>query len=562
MGPGERGGLSQPGGHCRKTASHPTDPVEAWEISVKATIFTGGPILTSNPTQPRVEAVLVTGNIIRAVGALDDVRAIAGPDTEIFDLGGSCLLPGFNDNHTHPLSFGQSLSQVDASPRAVTTLHGILEAFRARHAENADGWLLGRGYDDTRLDVQRHPTRDELDTVSADRPILLVRTCGHLGVANSAALALAGIDDTTPDPQGGQIDRDARGRATGLLRETALKLVQGVIPEPSLDDLRRYACAAGQVFRSQGITSVADASVTRPEQLAAYQSLARDGALPMRVYTMHLIDDMLDTLRELGIQTGFGDAWLRIGPAKVFQDGSGGGRTAAMFEPYPDQPENRGITYYDQQELNERFESAHAAGFQLAAHAIGDRAIMMILDAYQHALGNAVTSDHRARIEHCGMCTPAILGKLRDLKVFAAPQPTFVHYLGDSYLRNFTERQLTLAYPLHAYEQEGIPFSLSSDVPVTPCDSMVNLHAAVTRKTQDGDDMAPGQAITMESALRAYTAGGAFGSFEERIKGTLEPGKLADMAVVSHDPTAIDSEAIPEIRVLRTILDGNTVYEA
>jgi hypothetical protein len=529
---------------------------------MRSTIYTGGPILTSTPERPRVEAVLVSGHLIRAVGTLDEVRAIAGPGAETVHLDGACLHPAFNDNHTHPISFGESLSQVDASPRAVSRLDEILDAYRDRHRQQPDGWLEGRGYDDTRLDIQRHPTRDELDTVTADRPMLLVRTCGHLGVANSAALAAAGITDATPNPQGGEIDRDEHGRATGLLRETALKLVQRVIPRPTVEDMRRYLVAAGREFNRQGITSVVEASVTRPEQLAAYQSLARDGELTIRAYTMQLIDETLDTMRSLGVQTGFGDEWVRIGPAKLFQDGSGGGRTAAMFDAYPGQPENYGITYYDQEELNERFAAAHAAGFQLAAHAIGDRAITMILDAYAHALGGDAGKDLRPRVEHCGMCTPEILTKLVHLKAFAAPQPTFVHYLGDSYLRNFTERQLALAYPLDAFQQEGIPFSLSSDVPVTPPDSMVNLHAAVTRKTQDGDDLAPGQAITIESALRAYTAGGAYGSFEEGIKGQIAPGMLADMVILSQDPTAIAAEALLEVDVLRTILHGETVHGA
>ena len=530
---------------------------------MKSTIYTGGSIFTSNTQHPRAEAVLVTGNIIRAVGSLDDVAAIAGTSAERVDLDGGCLLPSFNDNHTHPIAFGASLSQVDASPRTVSSLEGILDRFRDQHRTTpADGWLEGRGYDDTRLDVQRHPTRDELDTVTADRPMLLVRTCGHLGVANSAALRLAGIDDSTPNPQGGEIDRDTHGKATGLLRETALKIVQRAIPEPTMEQLRDHITAAGEVFASQGITSAADASITKADQLAAYHALARSGQLPFRVYTMHLIDNMLDSLLSLGVHTGFGNEWVRIGPAKVFQDGSGGGRTAAMFDSYPDQPDNTGITYYSQQELNERFAAAHQAGFQLAAHAIGDRAITMIIDAYEHTLGDDASSDHRARIEHCGMCTPEILSRVRDLKIFTAPQATFVHYLGDSYLRNFTERQLTLAYPLHTFQDMGIPFSMSSDVPVTPCNSMVNLHAAVTRKTQDQDDMAPGQAITIDTALRAYTIGGAYGSFEEHLKGTLEPGKLADMVVLSADPTAVESDQILDITIRRTILNGETVYEA
>jgi predicted amidohydrolase YtcJ len=530
---------------------------------LKSTIYTGGTVLTSNPEQPRADAILVTGHLIRAVGEAEELRALAGGDVETVDLDGGCLLPGFNDNHTHPLKFGESLSQVDASPRAVSSLREILDAFREQHASTpGDGWLHGRGYDDTRLDIQRHPTRDELDSVTTERPMLLVRTCGHLGVANTAALNAAGIDDTTPNPQGGEIDRDEHGRATGLLRETALKLVQHVVPEPTREDLKEHALAAGRIFACQGITSVADASITNADQLAAYHELARAGAMPFRVYTMHLIDDMLDTLHSLGVQTGFGDEWVRIGPAKVFQDGSGGGRTAAMFDAYPGQPDNRGISYYDQQELNERFAAAHAAGFQLAAHAIGDRAITMILDAYEHALGDDASSDHRARVEHCGMCTPEILDRLARLGIFAAPQPTFVHHLGDSYLRNFTERQLALAYPLHSFQEAGIRFSLSSDVPVTPCNSMINLRAAVTRKTQDNDDMAPGQAITVESALHAYTMGGAYGSFEERIKGSIEPGKLADLVVLSEDPTTVDVESIDQIAVRRTVLHGTTIYEA
>jgi predicted amidohydrolase YtcJ len=530
---------------------------------MRTTLYTGGTILTMAPGQPRAEALLVSDHLVRAVGSRAELEPFAGRSAEIVDLDGGTMLPGFNDNHTHPIKFGESLFQVDASPRAVSRLGEILEALRRHEREQPDStWLHGRGYDDTRLDVQRHPTRDELDTVTAQRPILLVRTCGHLGVANSAALREAGITDDTPDPQGGQIDRDEHGRATGLLRETALKLVQRVVPEPTVSQMRTHIEAAGEVFRSYGITSVADASVTKAGQLAAYHSLAREGSLPFRVYTMHLIDETLDTLRSLGLQTGFGNEWVRIGPAKVFQDGSGGGRTAGMFDPYVGQPDNYGITYYSQDDLNDRFAAAHAAGFQLAAHAIGDRAITMILDAYAHALGDESSTDHRARIEHCGMCTPDILRRLKTLGVFAAPQASFVHYLGDSYLRNFNERQLTLAYPLHAFEQAGIPFSMSSDVPVTPCNSIINLHAAITRKTQDGDDLAPGQAITMDTALAAYTSAGAWGSFEERIKGTLEPGKLADMVVLSQDPTSIGADALLDTKVRRTVLHGATVFEA
>lgn len=530
---------------------------------MKSTIYTGGSIFTADRNNPNVEAVLVEGNRIRATGSLEDAKALSSSSTTTVDLGGGCLLPGFNDNHTHPPKFGESLFQVDASPRSVPTLQGIIDAFRAQAANNGESeWLIGRGYDDTRLDVHRHPTSDELDQVSSDQPVLLVRTCGHLGVANSAALVAAGINDSTADPQGGQIDRDAHGRATGLLRETALKLVQRVEPRPTRSDIARYLTSAGEVFLQHGITSAADASIARADQLGAYQQLAKAGTLPFRVYTMPLIDDMLDTLVNLGIQSGFGDDWVRIGPAKVFQDGSGGGRTAAMLDAYRDQPGNYGITYYSQKELNERFQRAHAAGFQMAAHAIGDRAITMILDAYEYALGDDVAADHRARIEHCGMCTPEILERLKRMKVFAAPQPTFVHYLGDSYLENFTNEQLALAYPLRSFQDHGIPYSLSTDVPVTPCASMINLHAAVTRRTQDGAIMSDGQGISIEEALIAYTAGGAYGSKEELLKGRLLPGMLADMVVLSADPRTVEPSDLPGIAVQQTILSGEVRYQA
>ncbi len=530
---------------------------------MKSTIYTGGPIFTADRENTDVEALLVEGNLVRATGTLDQIKSLASSSSTTVDLGGACLLPGFNDNHTHPPKFGESLFQVDASPRTVFTLRGVIDALRAKAQEDrTSAWLVGRGYDDTRLDVHRHPTRDELDQVSTNQPILLVRTCGHLGVANSAALAAAGIGNGTPDPQGGQIDRDQHGRATGVLRETALKMVQRVEPRPSRSDIASYLTSAGEVFLSQGITSAADASVTRPEQLGAYQDLARVGQLPFRAYTMLLIDDMLETLTRLGIQTGFGDEWVRIGPTKVFQDGSGGGRTAAMCDAYRDQPKNYGITYYAQDELNDRFQRAHAAGFQLAAHAIGDRAITMILDAYAAALGKDIMTDHRARIEHCGMCTPEILERLRRMRVFAAPQPTFVHYLGDSYLGNFTASQLECAYPLRSFQDYGIPYSLSSHVPVTPCASMTNLHAAVTRRTQDGATMSESQGITIQEALIAYTAGGAYGSKEERIKGKLQPGMLADMVVLSADPRSVSLDELPKIAIQQTVLGGDVRFEA
>jgi predicted amidohydrolase YtcJ len=528
-------------------------------------IFLNGTVITIDDDQPTAEAVAVLGNRIARVGSSAEMRDEVGSTTRVVDLEGRTLLPGFNDNHTHPISYGLGLSLIDARPGTVPSLTALQEAFRAAAMTTSttirDGWLLARGYDDSRLDVRRHPTRQELDDVTGGRPAFLTRTCGHLGVANSAALARAGITRTTPDPEGGQIDRDERGEPTGLLRETAMHLVHEQIPRSTRAESKDALRAAGERFLAFGITSVGEARIRTSDEFAAYQELLAAGELPVRVFTMMLIDDTLDPLSRLGMRTGWGDAWLRIGPAKLFQDGSGGGRTAAMTTDYVNDPGNRGITIYDQDGLNERFSRAHAAGFQLAAHAIGDRAITMILDAYEDALTKTPKADHRFRIEHCGMCTPEIIDRMVRLEIIAVPQPSFIYELGDSYIRNFTSEQLACSYPSRTWFDRGIVAVGSSDVPVVDCDVLVNLRSAITRLTQTEQRMGPGQGVTIEEALQMFTINGAYASFEEGIKGTITPGKLADLVVLSGDPRAIPPEDLPSLSVEMTVIDGRVAYE-
>lgn len=511
------------------------------------------------------EAVAVSGRFISVVGSTEEVRTEIGPQTRVVDLGGRALLPGINDNHTHPMSYGESLGQIDASPDAAPLLADVQRGFRL--AANGDGpgrrgdWLLGRGYDDTRLDVRRHPTRHDLDDITGNRPAFLVRTCGHLGVANTAALALAGIDAATPDPTGGQIDRDEHGIATGLLRERAMGFVRSVIPPASKDEIKDHLRAAGRRFVVDGITSIGEAAIRTSTEFAAYQELAHDRALPMRTFTMMLIDDTLDALASLGLRTGFGDDWLRIGPAKLFQDGSGGGRTAAMTTDYRNDPGNRGITIYDQDGLDERFTRAQAAGFQLAAHAIGDRAIAMILTAYERAQAAHPRANARPRIEHCGLCTPEIIDRMAAMGAVAVPQPAFVHYLGDSYIENFTPEQLALAYPARTWIDRGIVAAGSSDVPVVPCHPWTNIRAAVTRLTRDRQSLGAEQRVSISDAIRMFTLNGAYASFEEHRKGSIGPGKLADLIVVDRDPRTVPAAELDTIRNEMTILDGRIVHE-
>ncbi len=527
-------------------------------------VFLNGPIITVDDARPGAEAVATLNGRIAFVGSSEDVQSAIGPRTRVIDLAGRTLLPGLNDNHNHPMSFGETLSSIDASPGAAPTLAALETAFRdaATGSRKDAAWLIARGYDDTRLDIHRHPTRFELDEATGNRPAMLVRTCGHMSVVNSAALQIAGISSTTPDPAGGRIERDSSGEATGLLQETAQELVRAHIAPPTVAHIKANLRAAGEKFLSYGITSVGEAAISTSDQFAAYQELARGGELPMRVFTMMLIDDTLDAMVSLGMRTGFGDDWLRIGPAKVFQDGSGGGRTAAMTVEYRNDPGNRGITIYDQAGLNERFTRANAAGFQMAAHAIGDHAITMILDAYETALSENPRPDARPRIEHCGMCTPEHLTRMKRMGVLAIPQPSFIYYLGDSYIENFTPEQLALSYPGRSWIDHGIVAAGSSDVPVVSADPFVNLRSAVTRLTQDGQKMGPDQGVTIEEAIRMFTLNGAYASFEEPIKGSITAGKLADLTVLDRDPRTVVPSELHTLRAEMTVIGGDVVYEA
>ena len=525
-------------------------------------VFRNGVILTVDGTNPRATAVAIRNGRIMAVGDDTEIDSLINTRTRVIDLAGRTLMPGLNDNHCHPMGYGASLGWIDASPRSAATLEEIQQRYRvAAGTANTGAWLRGSGYDDTRLDVQRHPTRWDLDPVTAGHPAILTRTCGHISVVNSAALELAGVTRDTPNPVGGEIQHDDHGEPTGLLLERAQMLVQNKIPHNTVSDIKRALIASGDKFLSMGITSVAEAGISSSDQLMAYQDLRTSGELPVRTYLMMMIDETLQPLSQLGIRTGFGDEWLRIGPAKLFQDGSGGGRTAAMFRHYPGQPENFGITIQTQEQLDEKFLAAARAGFQGAAHAIGDRAIDMIITAYERALAAYPQRDGRWRIEHCGMMTPRLLARMKQLNLLAVPQPAFVYYLGDSYLRNFSEDALDLAYPARSWFDLGIIAIGSSDTPVIPADPWTNIRAAVTRLTQDGATMGPMQGVTIDEALRMFTLHGAIGSFEEKLKGTITVGKLADLIVIDQDPRSIKAEQLNTIRTDLTMLGGEIVFE-
>ncbi len=524
-------------------------------------LLTGGRIKTMDPANPLVEAVAIRNGTIMAVGSTADARVAAAPGSLAIDLHGRTATPGLNDAHAHPKILGQSLDDLALSTPPVASIAQIVEMVGRTTAQRAAGaWVIGRGYDQARLTDQRHPTRDDLDAVSPAHPVLLIRACHHIGVANSAALALAGIDTSTPDPDGGQIDRDDNGIPTGVVRESALEMVQQAIPEPTQNELERYIERGHQAFLAEGVTSVVEAGIRRPEELRAYQSLWRRGELLVRSYLMMIIANTLDEMIALGIQTGMGDAHLRIGPAKLFSDGSIGAQTARMRKPYLSNPDTHGLWMQDPEEMKSLVRKAHAAGFQVGIHAIGDAAIQLILDAYEEAQTADPRPDPRHRIEHCSIVDLEAIDRIARLGVVPIPGTSFLYYFRDVYIQNLGIDRIRHAYGMRSYIDRGVNAAASTDSPIVPPSAMIGVQTMVTREDIGGNPVWTEETVSLDEALRAYTYSGAYASFEEGVKGTLAPGMLGDVTIFETDLDTVAATEIGSVRVDHTIIDGNVAY--
>jgi predicted amidohydrolase YtcJ len=525
-------------------------------------LFLNANVLTMDRARPTAEAVVVGEGRIAFVGSNAEARTFARPGARPIDLAGQTLLPGFNEAHNHMISFGLALAQVDAGYPTVRSITALLAAFAERARGVTPGeWVRGRGYDDNKLDERRHPTRYDLDAVTPDHPAIVTNASGHMSVVNSRAIRLAGIGPDTPDPQGGHIVRDEHGEPTGLLQETAQSLVYAVIPPTTPADLREAVRLCCRAYAAAGITSSQDASSITAEEIAAYQEARAHGELLLRTNLM-IRDNLLPHLAGLGLRSGFGDDHLRIGPIKFFSDGSLIGRTAAVTQPFlaDPRPDNLGLEMMPQEELDERVWQAHRAGFQVATHAIGDRAIGMVLDAYERALARLPRADHRHRIEHCGILRPDLIERLRAGRFLAVSQPIFISEYGDGFRRHLGEARLQLTYPFRSLLDAGVPLVFSSDCPVSAFQPLKGIRDAVHERTGSGAAYALEEALTVDEALNAYTVAGAYASFEEGAKGQLKPGLLADLTVLATDPRHVEPAAIADIPVMMTIVGGETVY--
>jgi predicted amidohydrolase YtcJ len=524
-------------------------------------LFYNGTIYTMNPAQPTVEAVTVgSRGRIRSVGAFDAFRTMT-PGARRIDLAGRTLLPGFNDAHVHIWKLGLLLTvQVDARRKNAPDIPAIIRLFRERAAALPAGtWILGRGYNEVELPEGRHPTRADLDAASADHPIALTRTCGHVIAANSLALRLSGIDRDTPDPAGGIIERDEFGEPTGLLKETAMGLVTRAVP-PYDDAVMGCAIRAATYHQLRlGITSATD-PLLMPDHVRVYRQLDEDGDLAVRVNGLPIRrpDGGTETLP---LPEMHRSDTLRIDTVKFFADGGLSSATAAVDEPYQTTGD-RGVLRFETDELTELMWEAHDAGFRIATHAIGDRAIEQVIGVYETLHRRKPNTGLRHRIEHLGLPTADHLRRCAALNVIAVPQTVFLPVFGAAYRRYLSDPVVKRLYPVRAMLDAGLTVALSSDAPVVPDDNpLIGIKAALDRLDHAGQPIAPDQAITMQEALYAYTMGGAIASGDADNRGSLEPGKWADMIVLSADPFKTPVDQLGEIVVEQTYVGGQLVFE-
>ncbi|HEV2106927.1 MAG TPA: amidohydrolase [Thermomicrobiales bacterium] len=524
-------------------------------------LLVNGRILTMNPGQPEAEAVAIRSGRIAMVGDDPSVRLAAAPGSEIIDLRGRTAAPGLNDAHAHPISVGQALGDLNLASPPNRDIGDLLELVAEAARGQAPGtWIIGRGYDQARLADQRHPTRQDLDAVAPDHPVILIRACHHIAAVNSRALALAGITSGTPDPDGGTIDRDAHGEPTGVVRESAQEMVRSVMGEPSIEDLKSALRRGGEAFLASGVTSTVEAGISNADQFQAYQQLRASDELPVRTYLMMMLDETMDALTSLGITTGFGDDWLRIGPVKLFSDGSIGGRTARMHQPFTGETDNVGLWMMDPDVLKEKVRRAHAAGFQVGIHAIGDAAIDLVLDAYEAAMDAHPRPDPRHRIEHCSIIDERILGRIAHLGVIPVPGTSFLYHFRDAYVQNLGLNRLRYTYGMASFLKHGITAAASTDAPVVPTSATIGLQTMMTRRDAAGEEVWPEERVTLSDAIRAYTVNAAYASFEERHKGTLAAGMLGDVTVFETDLSSVDPESLGDVKVDLTISDGRVVF--
>jgi hypothetical protein len=536
---------------------------QMWPQTPHALLLVNGKVWTENPKQPEAEAVALLGNRIVAVGSTAEIVKLKLPDSQTIDLGGRRVVPGFNDAHVHFYSGGANLTgpQLRYS-KSKEELRDTLGVYAKQLP--AGRWITGGNWDHENWSPATLPTRQLIDSATASWPVFVNRLDGHMGLANSLALKLAGIDAKTKDVPGGVIVRDAQGNPTGILKDAAQSLVERVIPPPSEEQIITAVRAAERYASEHGVTSVQDMSAA-PDVLRAYEVMLHNGEERVRI-SGHQPLVAWQRLANVGILADFGSAYLHVGGVKGFADGSLGSTTALLFKPYLDSPGTSGIAsaeLADPESMWKNIEHADAAGLQIAIHAIGDKANYIILGMYERVEKEHGPRDRRLRIEHAQHLQASDIPRFARDHVIASMQP--YHCIDDgrwAEKRIGPERAKT-SYAFRSLLDSGAVLAFGSDWPVAPMVPLMGIYAAVTRRTLDGKHpggWVPEQKITVAEAVHAYTMGSAYASFDEKIKGSIEPGKLADLAVLSDDIFSIDPVKIADTKVFMTIFDGRIVF--
>lgn len=553
-----------------RTAPSPVTPPAAADAAAADMVLRGGKVFLADSAGTVTRAIALRDGEVIAVGGDAEISALVGPATEVVELAGRLVTPGFNDAHVHFASGGASLLAVDLL--GTTSLAEIERRVAEAAATAAPGeWILGRGWDHTRLPAAElgpggWPTGAILDRAAPHNPVLLSRVDGHTSWANARALEIAGIDRNTPDPDGGEIVRDpATGVATGILKESAQGLAGRHVPPPSEAQVSRAIDAALELAARVGVTSVQTSA--DPMDLRVYQRLRDRDSLSVRVYAWHPLEmETIRAFRRLGVTAGFGDPWLRIGMLKGYTDGTLGSRTSYMLEPFADDPTTRGLPQYSVAELDSLVQAADAAGLQVILHAIGDAANRQVLDAFERASGVNGARPRRHRIEHAQIVDRADLPRFASLGVIASMQPT--HATSDMRWvpeRIGHERAREGAYAWRSLLDAGATVVFGTDFPVEPIRPVEGIYSAVTRQSREEPGTPPGgwlpeQKLSREEAIRLYTAAPAYGEWEEERKGTLRPGMLADLVVWSDDLLTIPEREILDAEPALTVVGGRVVY--
>ncbi|MFQ6053240.1 MAG: amidohydrolase [Candidatus Bathyarchaeia archaeon] len=534
-------------------------------------VLLNGKVVTVDADFSVAEAVAVREGRVLAVGSTAEIETLAGEGTEVVDLEGRTVLPGLIDSHIHMVGTGLALSMIDCRTPPMRSIADIVAAVKERAEEAGPGeWIQGRGWDQAKLAEHRNTTRWDLDEAAPDNPVYLIRTCGHVAVVNSRALEIAGITRETPQPVGGTIVKDEAGEPMGLLLERpAFWQVLRHIPPPDLDRKVEAIKAASEAFSRVGLTGVIEAGIVA-EDMRAYQRALREGGLTVRVNMMlrgkegdESVEESLKRIEAFPLTTGYGDEMLRFLGLKLLIDGGIGGRTALLREPYEGEPDNRGILTLPEEDLQRLVDAANLQDMMVGVHCAGGRAMDIVLGAFERTDRKRPIKGRRFTLIHAYQPSEENFERCRRLGVVAASQPSFLYYLGDSFYENVGPERSRWVKPHRAWIDNGIVVAAGTDSPVTPYPPFPSLWAAIVRKTEvEAVQMGTEQRVTREEAIRMYTINGAYLTFEEEVKGSIDPGKLADLIVIDRDILTCPEDEIKDTKVLRTILGGKTVYKA